>query len=93
MKIYIIERSNPYNYPEPEVLLNGANALQTVKQEYEDQLKELGMTQEMIKHGNGTYGCYWTFEDKSFTGDASIESDYDADRWQWRITEHEVQMA
>ena len=87
MKIYIIERDNPYNRPEPQVIINGEEAIFIVKKEYSDQMKELKTSQEIADSGKGAYGCYWNFDD-SFVGDCLIDSNYDSDRWEWRITEH-----
>lgn len=90
MTIYIIERDNPYNRPEPEVVLYGNEAFRIVEKEYENQLEELEITQEQIDEGKGCYGCYWEFENDDFVGSASIDSDYDGDSWSWRITEHVI---
>lgn len=90
MKIYIIERDNPSYKPEPEVFTDGKKALDTVKREYKDQMEELGTNQETVDNGFGNYGCYWNFDDSGFTGDCLIDSDYCGDRWEWRITEHEI---
>ena len=51
MKIYIVERDNPSYKPEPEVFTDGSKALETVKREYEDQMKELRTSQEKADAG------------------------------------------
>lgn len=92
MKIYIVERDNPKYKPEPEVFLDGNKAVSIVKEEYIKQMEELGTSQEKANAGNGSYGCYWNFTDGDFCGDALIDCDCDGDRWEWRITEHEVEI-
>jgi len=92
MKIYIIERDNPQYRPEPEVFLDGNRAVSMVKEEYNNQMKELETSQEKADAGYGGYGCYWNFEETDFCGDALIDSDCDGDRWEWRITEHELKI-
>lgn len=90
MEIYVIERDTPSYRPEPEVLLDGNKALQIVRKEYENQMKELGATQEESDAGYGYFGCYWYFFDGCMEGSATIDSDYDGDQWSWRITKHIV---
>lgn len=93
MNIYIIERTNPYNNPEPEVVRDGNLARKIVREEYEAQMAECGITQEEADAGLGFYGCYWEFKNNSFAGFvgiAKIESDYDSDVWNWRVTKHEI---
>lgn len=90
MKIYIVERDNPKYKPEPEVFLDGKKAVNTVKEEYEKQMNELDTTQEKANAGYGPCECCWNFEDGEYCGDALIDMDCDGDRWEWRITEHEV---
>ena len=90
MEIYIIERDNPYDRPEPEVLLDGNKALQIVREEYEEQMKELGANQAESDAGFGYFGCYWHFFSGRTEGSASIDSDYDGDKWSWRITKHTI---
>lgn len=53
-------------------------------------MSDCGTSQEEADAGLGCYGCYWEFEDNSFTGTAKIESDYDSDVWSWRVTKHEI---
>lgn len=53
-------------------------------------MEELGTSQEKSNAGYGSCGCYWNFEDGKSCGDALIDRDCDGDRWEWRITEHEV---
>ena len=90
MKVYVIERDNPKYKPEPEVFLDGNKAVSIVKEEYINQMKELGTSQEKADAGYSSCGCYWNFTDGDFCGDALIDCDCDGDRWEWRITEHEV---
>lgn len=90
MKIYIVERDNPSYRPEPEVFLDGKKAINIVKEEYIKQMEELGTSQEKADSGYGSCGCYWNFTEDNFCGDALIDRDYDGDRWEWRITEHEI---
>ena len=92
MKIYIIERDNPSYKPEPEVFTDGKQAFETVKREYTDQMEELETSQEKSDAGYGSCGCYWNFEDGEYCGDALIDQDIDGDRWEWRITEHEIKV-
>lgn len=92
MKIYIVERDNPKYRPEPEVFLNGNKAASIVKEEYINQMKELGASQEKADAGYGSCECYWNFGDGDFCGDALIDRDCDGDRWEWRITEHEIKI-
>lgn len=33
---------------------------------------------------------YWNFEEGECCVDALIDQDCDGDRWEWRITEHEI---
>lgn len=90
MKIYIIERDNPEQKPEPEICLDGNLAKETVRKEYLAEMKDHSTSQEKADAGYGAYGCYWNFEPEDHCGDALISSDYDADRWEWRITCHEI---
>ncbi len=92
MKIYIVERDNPSYRPEPEVFTDENKALKTVRIEYNDQMKELGTSQEESDAGYGNCGCYWNFDDNSCIGDCLIDRDCDGDRWEWRITEHEIEV-
>lgn len=90
MTIYIIERDNPYNTPKPEVVRDGNLARKIVREEYEAQMAECGISQEEADAGLGLYGCYWGFGNGSFTGEASIEYDLGVDTWRWRVTKHEI---
>ena len=92
MKIYIVERDNPSYKLEPEVFTDGNKALETVRTEYCNQMKELGTTQEKSNAGYGSCGCYWNFDNDSYIGDCLIDRDIDGDRWEWRITEHEIKV-
>lgn len=89
--IYVLERDNPGYTPEPEVLLDGEIAIDIVRREYNEQMKELGTSQEKSDAGYGSCGCYWNFSSDTegdFCGDAVIDRDYDGDCWIWRITKH-----
>lgn len=88
--VYVVERDNPNTRPDPEVFTDGKRALEKVKKEYTSQMKELGTSQENADSGKGNYGCYWNFDDNTFVGDALIDCDVDADRWEWKITVHEI---
>lgn len=88
MKIYIVERNNPQEWIEPEVYLDGTAALEDVRKEYQEQMKELGTSQEKADAGFGSCGCYWIFNEDSCCGSCLIDRDIDGDRWEWRITEH-----
>lgn len=92
MKVYIVERDNPEYKPEPKVFLNGNQAVSMVKEEYIKQMEELGTSQEKSDAGYGSCGCHWNFTDGGFCGDALIDRDCDGDRWEWRITEHEIKI-
>lgn len=92
MKIYIVERDNPSYKPGPEVFTDGNKALRKVKEEYNLQMEELGTNQEKADAGYGSCGCYWNFDNGSYCGDCLIDSDSDGDRWEWRITEHNVNL-
>lgn len=92
MRIYIVERNNTEYRPEPEVFLDGNKAVNTVKEEYREQMEELGTSQEKSDAGYGSCGCYWNFTDGDFCGDALIDRECDGDRWEWRITEHELEI-
>lgn len=92
MKLYIVERDNPKHKPEPEIFFDGNKAVKTIKEEYIMQLENLGTSQEKADAGYGSCGCYWNFEEGECCGDALIDLDCDGDRWEWRITEHEVEI-
>lgn len=88
MKIYIVERDNPQCWEEPEVYVDGKQAVADIKKEYEEQMEELGTSQEIADDGYGGYGCYWMIDEENYCGSCLISCDYDSDRWNWRITEH-----
>lgn len=88
MTIYILERDNPHCHPEPEVFLDGESAFKIAKKEFEEQLLAFGTSLEECERGEGCFGCYWNFYGN--TGSALIDSDYDGDRWEWRVTEHVI---
>lgn len=91
MTIYIIERDNPKTRPEPEVLLNGSEAVTKVRTEYEETITgDLELNLEEAEEGNEDYGCYWQIDEESCEGTVLIDADWDGDRWEWRITKHEI---
>lgn len=92
MKIYIIERDNPTYKPEPQVYTDGKIALKIVEKEYKNKMKDFKTNQEKANAGYGSCGCYWNFIEGGFCGDALIDRDSDGDRWEWRITEHELEI-
>lgn len=92
MKVYVVERDNTRYKPEPEVFLDGSKAVSMVKKEYTKQMEELGTSQEKADAGYGSCGCYWNFTSGNFCGDALIDRDYGGDRWEWRITEHTLEI-
>ena len=89
LTVYVIERDNPQTRPEPEVLTDGKKALEMVRAEFEAQMRELGTSLDNSDIGADCYGCYWEFAEEQYIGTALIDSDYDGDRWEWRITSHE----
>lgn len=72
-------------------MLNGNKAVSMVKEEYINQIKELRTSQKKADAGYDSCGCYWNFTDGDFSSDALIDCNYDGDRWEWRITEHEIE--
>ncbi len=92
MKIYIVERDNPSYKSEPEVFTDGNKALEAVKIEYNDKMKEFGTSQEESDAGYGNCCCYWNFDGDSCIGDCMIDCDCAVDRWEWRITEHNIEI-
>jgi len=63
-----------------------------VKKEYNSQMSELGTTQEKTDIGYGCCDCYWNFHNDSYIGDCLIDCDYDDDRLELRITEHNIEI-
>ena len=90
MKIYIVERNNPVEWEEPQIYLEGKKAVEDVKNEYNAQMEELGTTQEKADKGFGSCGCYYMVDEDRYYGSCLIDRDIDGDRWEWRITEHEI---
>lgn len=88
MKIYIVERNNPQCWEEPEVYLDGKEAIADIKKEYEAQMKELGIEKDDPENGYGAAWCTWMIDEERCCGDCLIDRDIDGDRWQWRVTEH-----
>ena len=56
-------------------------------------MKDFKTNQEKANAGYGPCGCYWNFnfEKGEICGDALIDCDYNGDRWEWRITEHNIE--
>lgn len=90
MKIYIIERDNPKYKPNPEVFFDGNKAVNTVKEEYIKQMDEPETSREK-QMLYSSCGYYWNFEEGECCGDALIDQD-NGERWEWKITEHEVEI-
>ena len=89
MTIYIIERDNPKNKPEPQIFIHGYDAEFKVEAEYKEILEELGIDLDDAKHDmDDLYHCYWGIE--NHVGTVLIAADWDVDRWEWRITAHEI---
>lgn len=89
--VYVIERDNPECRPEPEVVLDGQKALEAVQTEFEEQCKEFG-----INFGGEADAPHietgWNFLPEGCTGDAYVDDVPGGDRWEWRITEHQISM-
>lgn len=88
MKIYIVESDNPTCWEEPVIYINPDKAVQKVKEEYNSIKEYMGIEDE-----NDAYGaawCDWSIDEEIGLGTALIDRDSDGDRWQWRITEHEI---
>lgn len=88
MKIYIVERNNPWCWEEPEVYLDGNKAVADIRKEYEAQMEELGIEKDDPDDGYGIAWYEWLIDEENYCGDCLIDRDSDGDRWQWRITEH-----
>lgn len=80
MKIYIVERNNPERWMEPEVYLDGKEAIEDILKEYQSQLEVLD--------DYSCIGSYWMIDEEKYCGDCLIERETDGDQWQWRLTEH-----
>lgn len=92
LTVFVLERDNPKNTPEPQVFTDGMVAFNLVKEEYNATMKELGTSQAMADAGYGNHFCLWAFEESGVIGSAMIDS-YELDRWYWRITEHKIKVA
>lgn len=90
LTVFVVERDNPKTRPEPEVLTDGAKALEIVRKEFNGMMAELGTSLDNSDIGVGCYGCYWSFAENECIGTALIDADYDGDRWEWRVTNHTV---
>lgn len=90
MTIYILERDNPYEKPEPEVSTEKDTLLSVMRTEYENQMKELGVTQQQADK-RGPY-CSIEEDPRTGIGSALIDRGSDGDRWEWRITSQTINM-
>ena len=91
MKIYIVERNNPYEWQEPEVFKDGSIAVEVVREEYERCKYNLGIEDDDADNGYGAGWAEWEIDEGCYYGgEALIDRDIDGDRWQWRITEHVI---
>lgn len=88
MRIYIVERNNPQCWEEPEVYLDGNEAIVDIRKEYEAQMEELGIDKDAPDNGYGIAWCEWMIDEENHCGSCLIDRDIDGDRWEWRITEH-----
>lgn len=90
MKVYIIERETPTERPLPEIVMNGAKAMEIVSEEYSNTFEELGLNpkDEGIK-----YARFWWISDTAFEGTADIDCYNSSDQWQWRISAHDINLA
>lgn len=88
MKIYILERNNPTCWEEPEVFINPDKAIEKVREEYESVKEDVGITCK--EDEDYIAWCEFEFDKETGVGTALIDRDSDGDRWQWRITEHEI---
>lgn len=93
MKIYILERDNFEERPNPQVFINGYEALETVRKEFKSKLANLGISDEFaeyeIDEENG-YSYCWFIDNSSHCGDCMISDVHGSDEWSWRITEHDI---
>ena len=55
MKMYVVERNNPECWEEPNIYTDGKKAIADIRKEYEEQMEELGTSQEMSDAGDGEY--------------------------------------
>lgn len=65
---------------EPEVYLDGKEAIEDILKEYQSQLEVLD--------DYSCIGSYWMIDEENYCGDCLIDRETDGDQWQWRITEH-----
>lgn len=92
MTIYILERDNPYEKPEPEVSTEKDTLLSVMRTEYEKQMKALGTTQKQADERIGPW-CSIEEDPKTGIGSALIDRCNDGDRWEWRITSQTINMS
>lgn len=90
--IYILERDNPKEKPFPETYIDPGTPKAIVRAEYKATMEALSTTQEKADAGDGPCGCYWNFseDEDDPTGDALIDTDYEGDRYEWRVTAHRL---
>lgn len=91
--VFVIERDNPEYRPEPEVVLDGKKALETVEREFEEQCKDLGIDIESGNDNAGAIEAGWNFLPEGCTGDAYVDDIPGGNRWEWRITEHLIPLS
>lgn len=90
MKIYILESDNPLTRPNPIVFTDIRSASLAMQDEFEETKSDLGITAEDVEQGTGGYGVYINLNETTGCGNILITDDYSADRWAWRLTEHEI---
>lgn len=86
--IYVLERDNPDTRPEPEVSTDGAALLAKVEAEWRETLTDIE-----YKPDDPYVETYWNFEEldpDDHCGDALIDRRTYSDRYEWRITKHEL---
>ena len=68
MKIYILERDNFNERPDPQIFLNGNEAYETVRKEFVSKLTDLGISDEFaedkMETDNGYFHC-WSMDNSS----------------------------
>lgn len=89
MTIYIVERINPECFEEPQVFLNGREAVMTIRKEYEEEKEFLEIDSVSLED---EYDYEWDYDidENNFCGGCYIEEVDGDDRWQWRLTSHNI---
>lgn len=87
-KIYILERDNPYNRPEPEPFTDYNTAMETAWQEFRQKNEEFKI--KNVNVADGPSG--WHFIECNDWGYAAIWPDNESTCWYWRITRHDIGM-